>query len=330
MLVIMALAISGLINPGSGGVNVDGFLPSSAPSSSGLYLAVVFSIFLFTGFESAGPLAEETQNPRKLIPRAIWVSLAVVGAFFVFSNWAILIGHGTHDITGFASSANNPVIELAKHLWGWGWLIVLIAMINSILGVSIACTNSASRVFFSMGRSGALPKRLGAVHPKFRTPTNAILFQTFVTLATGLGIGFAMGPDNEFYMMGVTITLGLIMVYIAGNAGVTLNYWRERRSEFNIVLHGLFPVLTSAALIFVAYKSIVPYPAYPGSVAPIIVGVWLVLGVALIIYLSRTGREEWMVKAAEVYGDSAPDERAPDDPVAAPAPHLMAPPEKAI
>jgi amino acid transporter len=305
LLIIIALAVSGLVSPGNGGVNLDAFVPSNAPGSSGLFLAVVFSIFLFTGFESVAPMAEETANPKKVLPRAILLSICFVGAFFVICNWGIMIGYGTDDAKSFASSTDNPVIELAQNLWGWGWLLILFAMVNSIVAVSIACTNAATRVFFSMGRIGALPRWFAHVHPTYKTPRNAVVFQTLVTLIFGLGVGIVLGPDQEFFMMGVAITLGLILVYIAGNIGVFRYYLREERGRFNVFLHLILPLFSSVALIYVGYKSIVPFPSFPVAIAPILVAGWILLGIALTIYASRTGTEEWLDRAAHVYEEPA-------------------------
>jgi len=92
-----------------------------------------------------------------------------------------------------------------------------------------------------MGRARSLPAALEYIHPRFRTPVNAILLQTFITLTIGIAIGFWIGPDQEYYFLGVTMTLTLIFIYSAGNVGVFFLYRRERRAEFSPVLHFLFP-----------------------------------------------------------------------------------------
>lgn len=121
-----------------------------------------------------------------------------MGAFFVFTSVAILTGWGNSHIDTFAQSAENPVILLAKRLWGAAWIFVLVAVINSILGAAISGTNAAIRVFYAMGRARSLPAALEYIHPRFRTPVNAILLQTFITLTIGIAIGFWIGLDQEY------------------------------------------------------------------------------------------------------------------------------------
>src|SRR5215212_1966361 len=235
LALVVALALTGLLSPGNAGINLSSYNPAESKDLSGLYLGVVFSIFAFTGFESVAPLAEETENPRHNLPRAIIIAILIMGAFYIFTSWALLVGWGTNNLNAFANTAENPVFLLAHRLWGAAWIIVFLAVINSILAVSIATTNAATRVFFAMGRSGVLPEWLSRVHPVHRTPSNAILLQTFITFA--LGLGLALGPDQEFFLMGVAITLGLIFVYSMGNVGVFRFYRAEQPAEFNVLLH---------------------------------------------------------------------------------------------
>jgi amino acid transporter len=118
--------------------------------------------------------------------------------------------------------------------------------------------------------------------------------------AVGLGLGLLVGPDKEFELMGTVITFALIFIYSAGNLGVFLFYSRERKQEFNWMLHAFFPLLGTAALIFVGYNSLVPWPSPPVAYAPWIVSIWLVLGILVLIVMKLTGREEWMLKAGSV------------------------------
>ncbi len=288
--IVLALALNGLIKPGGGGVNFHSYLPSAAPSANGLYLAVVFSIFAFTGFESVAPLAEESANPKRVLPRAIIYSILIMGAFFMLCSWMVLIGWGTNHLDTFVASTENPVLLLGRQFWGPAWVLLLLAVVNSILGTCIACTNASTRVFFAMGRNGSLPKALAYVHPRFKTPANAIWLQTIITLVFGLAVGFWIGPDQEFYFMGIAMTLGLILVYSAGNLGVFLWFRGKAKSEFNPFLHAVFPLISTLALVWVGYKSVVPLPAAPVRYAPFVVAGWIGVGLLLAYFMKRAGR----------------------------------------
>lgn len=287
IIITLGLGVSSLLHPGDGHVHLEDFVALRNFQNKGLYLAIVLSIFTFTGFEAICPLAEETKDPKKTIPRAILISITMMGALFVFTAFAVLTGWGNSQVASFATSPENPVILLAKRLWGGAWILVLLAVTNSILGAAIAGTNAAVRVFYAMGRAGSMPVILARVHPRFRTPTVAIMVQTFITLTVGVGIGLWIGPDQEYFFFGLVMTLVLIFIYSAGNVGVYFLYRKDRPQEFSVLLHVLFPVFSTLSMVWVAYHSVVPLPDKPLRYAPIAVGVWLAAGIVVLLTARR-------------------------------------------
>jgi amino acid transporter len=303
VLIFLALAFSGLVSPGTGGFNVSSFNPGNIPNFHGIYLGVIFTILALSGFESVAPLSEETENPRRNLPIAIISTVLIIAVFYTFVNWGVLVGHGTDGVTKGDFTASSQIFDLARRLWGGAWLLVLFATVSSSLAVSIAIQNASTRVFFGMARAGALPSALAKVHPKWRTPWNAIWLITAITLGIGLGLGSWFGPANQFGFVGIFQTLGLVLVYSMGNLGAFRYFWGERRSEFNPILHAVIPLASTVALLWVAYKTVAGqhllhpkgYADYPFWVA---LG-WIVLGVIVLIFASRTGKEAWLLKAGQ-------------------------------
>jgi len=299
--VFVALMVSGLVSPGSGGFNFKSFNPGNIPSGNGLYLGIVFTILALSGFESVAPLGEETENPKRNLPLAIVGSTILVALFYMFVNWGVLVGEGTNHVKTFTSS--GQIFDLGRRLWGGAWIVILIAAVNSGLAVCIAIQNATTRVLFDMGRVKALPPILAWVHPRWKTPWNAIWFLTAVTLAIGVGLGSWLGPVKTFGMIGIMQTLGLIIVYCMGNIGAMLFYGRERRAEFNIWLHGIIPVLTTVALAWVFWKNVETlHPFNPKNAfdySPLIVIIWAVVGVVILVYARQTGNDGWMLRAGE-------------------------------
>jgi len=305
ILIVLLLSFWGFFHPGSGGFDFSSFNPRNAPSSGGLYLAVIFSIFALTGWEGVAPLAEESENPRKTLPRAIFISILFMGCFLVICSWGLLVGWGTQHLRGFSESPVNPTFVMAKKFWGGAWVVVILALINSMIAVSIASNNAAARVWFAMGRSGSLPHALAKVHPRFKTPVTAVTLQIVVMFAVGLGLGLLIGPENEFVFMGTVTTFALIFVYSAGNLGVLFYHYREHRPEFSLVLHAAFPLVGTAALFFVGYSSLSPWPPSPAGYAPWVVGIWLLLGVLVLVRMRLKGKEDWLLKAGLVAHERA-------------------------
>jgi amino acid transporter len=301
--IFLLLAIFGLASPGHGGFNFDSFNPGNLPSAKGLYLGVVFTILALSGFEAVAPLAEETENPKRNLPIVIVVSTIGVTVFYAFVNWGVLVGHGTIDVAAGHFTTSGQIFELARRLWSGAWIAVLVAAVNSALAVSIAIQNASTRVFFGMGRIGALPRWLAYAHPRWKTPSNAILAMTVLTVVVAMVLGSTIGPVNQFGMIGIVQTLGLIIVYSMGNIGVIRYYYREKRDEFSWMLHGVIPILTSAALLWVGWKTVQGLHIFglptPLDYAPWIAIAWFVVGLVILFYASRTGKEAWLFKAGE-------------------------------
>ncbi len=158
-------------------------------------------------------------------------------------------------------------------------------------------------MWYAMARSGSLPWQFAELHGKYKTPVKAIYFQTLVTLAFGIGLGSWIGPDQEFFLMGTVLTLALAVIYSLGNLGVFLFYLKERPQDFQPILHALLPLISSAAILWVAYKSVVPLPTPPISYAPVIVAVWFVAGGMVLIVMKLTGKEQWLLRAGSVADD---------------------------
>ena len=299
--ILLAFALSGIISPGQGGINTVPFQVDPKFSTGGLFLGVVFAIFAFTGFEAVAPMAEESTNPRRNLPIAIIVSLVFMGVFYVLTTYGLAVGWGTNTFdSGFAGKDVGAFLDLAQRLWGGAWILLLFAMLNSAFAVGIAATNACTRVFFSMGRGGALPGWLGVVHPKYKTPRNAVILQTVITAVIAYVGGFLLGPDQLFFWFGTLITFGLIGVYGLGAIGVIRFYLTEKRAEFNAFWHLVIPVVCVVAILLVGYESLAPGLSGIFAYVPWVLAGWIVLGVVILGIARARGREGWLLKAGEV------------------------------
>lgn len=305
MLIVFALGLSGFLSPGAGGISLSVFDPSKMLSLSGFSLAVVFSVQGLTGWEAAAPLAEETQNPRRNVPISVIASILLIGTFLVFVFWGVITGFGPDNVGSIINSPDLPAFALAQRVWGSGWILLLFAFLNSVIAVCLATANVGTRMWYAMARSGSFPKALAKVDPIHKTPTNAIILQMTLSLVAGLGTGFALGADVSFFLIdGLILVIGVTVVYLFANLAAFMLYWGERRSEFNVLLHVVFPIISSLVLIYAVYQSFNPAPAAPYSYAPFIDGAWLLLGFGILLWMRARGREDWLLNAGEAIGEA--------------------------
>jgi len=268
MLIMLALGISFLVHPGAGSDYLAPLHPSASTHHfSGILAGMVFSILGLSGFEAPAPLAQEARLPARTIGRAIMLSLVSIGIFYILASYASAIGWGTGNMAAFASNA-NPYYALGRALWGGGWWFVVLAVVNSAVGVGLSCTNAASRVMYTMGRAGTLPERFGYIHPSHRTPTFAIAFVQISGIAAILLVGLLLQPDTIFGFLGTIATLAVIVLYAMANLALTRYMRREQRDEFSVWRHVVAPWIATLALIPVLFVTVYPEPSWPYNLAP--------------------------------------------------------------
>ncbi len=304
MLIVLVLSIWGFASPGPGGFTFSVFDFSKKLSVEGFALAVVFSIQGLTGWEGAAPLAEETRDPKRNVPRATMLSICLLGVLLIISYWGQIVGWGVNRLSALPGSSELPGLVLAHRFWGGAWVIVLLAFLNTTIAVCLATANVGTRMWYRMAKGGSFPKALAKVNPTFKTPTNAILVQLALALASGLGVGFWIGADKSFFLVdGLVLVMGVLFVYVVANVAVFAYYLWQRRGEFNVILHVLFPLVSTGALIYALVYSFIPFPASPYKYAPLIDGIWLLLGIAVLLVMYVQRNDKWLLTAGSAIGE---------------------------
>jgi amino acid transporter len=268
----------------AGDLNVQPFNPNHAAGHwSGVFKGMVFAILAFIGFEASAPLGEEAKNPRRTIPRAVVGSALAIGLFYVLCSYAWVFGAGFDNFVKQATGA-DPWRNLGKVFWGTGWIVVFLAICNSIAANSNAAVNAATRVFYSLARNGLAPRPLARTHPRFKTPNVAIIWMSAFALVLSLLIGWKWGALTGFALIATLAVPLVILVYMLVCAGCMWFYLRERRSEFNPLLHLIMPIGGIVLFFFPLYYQFykVP-PTYPIKYANWIAIAWAALGVAVTI-----------------------------------------------
>lgn len=254
-------------------------------SWQGILHGMIFTFLAFIGFESSAALAEEAQNPRRTVPRAIVLAAVSIGVFYVFCSYAGVVGWGFNQISTYPSNP-DPWGTLATKVWGEFAFIAILAILNSALANSNAGVNAATRVLYAMGRSKTLPRPLAHIHRRFRTPDVAIIFTMIVGIVLTLWLGLVYGPTTAFALIGTIITIPILVVYMAACLSVPFFYQREHREIFNVVRHIIFPLIPFIVLIFPILAQFIPAPPAPLNLAGPICAAWFVLGLIVVAFLS--------------------------------------------
>lgn len=261
---------------------------------SGIVAAAVLTILPYQGFESAVVLGEEAKRPRISVKAGMLVSVGGILVYFVLATYASTVYYGAARMVGFAQYGGGaPWDQLARSVWGVGWIIVFLAIVNSVTACANAANITTTRTLYAMSRAGVLPDRLATTN-RHDVPGPAQILTTVVALAAAL---------------------------VAAITCVSLCY-RRFRAEFSIVRH-VFPALL-VVVCFVpaflatfgirAFRFVTPL-AWPETlIAPIVIG-WIVVGVAIGIYLVKA-RTRGLDGVQDLYAEATPADLADDAPQA--------------
>jgi amino acid transporter len=193
----------------------------------------------------------------------------------------------------YLAGGGNPWNLIATAVWGGGWIALFIALLNSNAACSNGGGSAATRAQWALGRIRVLPAFFGRTHPRFGSPYIAVLITYAGGLVLTLWLGEQYTPLTAFALIGTIITGAIVPIYIAVNLACISFFWRERRSEFNVIKHLLFPVLGIVLFVPAFFAdlglklfSFISPLTYPLSLAGIVIGVWYALGVVLVIYFA--------------------------------------------
>jgi len=285
--------------------------PAASSDFSGVFKGMVFGILAFIGFEAAAPLGEEARRPRWTIPRAVIGAAVLIGAFYVICSYAWVYGAGFDNFLTQTSENPDPWRALGKVFWHTGWILVFFAILNSAIANANAGVNAATRVVYAMARNGAAPHQLAHTHPEHKTPGLAIILNVWVGAALALLLGWKWDPLTAFSLIATAITIVVIVIYILLCIGTIRYYLGPRRSEFNVLLHIVCPVLGALAFMAPLYYTYKDRSPYPVGYANWIAIAWLGIGILLTIWMGMR-RPQALENAKRIFVD--------DETVAAPAP----------
>ncbi len=289
MVVIVVKLVAGS-SPHHQTVTLDAFKLPGGTSLSAVASAAVFGFLSFAGFEGAAALGEETDNPRREIPRAIRTAVVASGIFYILCITVQTWGFGANaaGAKGFASSA-APLGDLARMYVG----STMSDLINAGATVSafasgLGAAAAGARILYALSRDTALGGVLGRASTRTGAPAGALAVVLTIGVAAIVVQRIAgVSAVNAFFYPGTVGVLSLLVAYIVTNVGAIRHLFiRARRAPLWEII---FPLLGIAFLIYTLYKN-VQGVAFPYSRFPIVVAVWLLVGLLFVLASPRLAR----------------------------------------
>lgn len=189
----------------------------TAPSQTAAFLAAIaIAGWAFIGFDACSTIAEETHEPKRMVPRAIFFSLCMVGSVVVFNSAALTLSFDRDTLVN-TSATSDPITPVIANSFGaWAEKPFLAIVMVAFLACGASVVQYASRIVYSMAREGNMPVVLSRVTAS-KTPRNAVIC---TVLLAGLGLLFglndgavatvlAFGTGGLYAMFAMTTGVGL-------------------------------------------------------------------------------------------------------------------------
>lgn len=256
--------------------------PFFANGVGGVFKAMGLTFIAFQGFEVISQCSEEVKNPKRNIPRAIFLSLIIVLPIYLL---VAVISLGTVDPGNMtpwdylASHKEIALVEVAKTFFVGGGIMLLVGGLISTMSALNATIYSSSRVAFAMGRDRNFPAFFSKVHKKNFTPHRAIMISLIIIVLMAISLPIedvASAADIMFLLLFLQVNIAMIRL-------------RKKRTDLDRGFTvPLFPVLSIIGILMLLFLAIYMFNYSP--IAWIITIIWVGLG--LVTYKGYASKKE--------------------------------------
>ncbi|MFC1661164.1 amino acid permease, partial [Gemmatimonadota bacterium] len=269
------------------------FDPFFVKGWGGIFGAMGLTFIAFEGYEIIAQTSEEVEDPKRNIPRAVFLSLLIVIPIYllvaVVAIGAVNPPAGTAITDYLAQGGETALVAAADQFFVGGAILILVGGLLSTVSALNATIYSSSRVAFAMARDASLPETISRVHPRRGTPHFAILFSTLLII----GMAVALPIED------VAAAASVMFLLLFGGVNIALIRLRRLRPDldrgYRVPFVPFTPILAVATMLFIAVFMFVGYP-----LAWLAAGGWIVAGIVFYYAYSRsrelahTERLGWM------------------------------------
>ena len=297
-LIVLALDAAILISGGDSGLNAQPFswaqVTSGTPS-----IGILFCFASFIGFEATTIYAEEAKNPSITVPRATYLSVGIIGVFYILTSWLMVMGVGVDNLMPTLQGLPDPAMFLfelgGRYLGGTLTSIMGILFMTSVFAAVLAFHNAVARYKFVAGREGILPARVGVTHAEHQSPHIGSVIQTVLALVvvTGFVMGGLDPVLNLFVWLTQVGTLAVLGLMALTSFAVVAFFAKDARGEGPLSTK-VFPVLTGVvmailfAIIFRDFGALTGAAGWLGIALPALVLVVAVIGYIMASNLAKS------------------------------------------
>lgn len=247
------------------------FTPFMTHGWGGVLGAMGLTFIAFEGYEIIAQTSEEVENPKRNIPRAVFLAILIVIPIYLLvalvSIGAVVPPPGL-AITDYLGEAKEiALVNAADQFMVGGGIMILVGGLLSTVSALNATIYSSSRVAFAMARDGSLPEAMARVHPVRGTPHWAVAVSAVLIILMAVAL-----PIED-----VAAAAGMTFLFLFGGVNIALIRLRKQRPDldrgFKVPWVPFTPIVAIVAMLLIAVFMLIDYP-----LAWLASGGWIVAG----------------------------------------------------
>ena len=228
-------------------------------------VGIFMAFWSWVGFEMAPNYAEESRDPKHIIPRSLYISVVGLGIFYVIVSWCAVSAYPTEGdmaAKAFSDGVNFFLTPIQQFVGNWAYELMFILILTSSFACGMAFHNTASRYMYSLAREGVLPKSIAETHDHHKSPHKASVVQSVLAavwvVLYGLGYGFD-DPSGQawlgVYTLFAVLGTGLLLV-LQAVVSLAVILWFKKNGGGNVITTLIAPAVSFVAQIWLVYTLI--------------------------------------------------------------------------
>ncbi|MEO6607774.1 MAG: APC family permease [Aestuariivirga sp.] len=237
-------------------------------------VGIFMAFWSWVGFEMAPNYAEESRDPKRIIPQSLIISVIGLGIFYVIISWCAVSAFPSEaDMAAkaFGDGVNFFLSPIQQFVGGWAFELMSLLILTSSFACGMAFHNTASRYLYSLAREGVLPSAIAETHNHHKSPHKASFFQSILAavwvVLYGLGYGFD-DPSGQawlgVYTLFAVLGTGLLLVLQAVVSLAIINWFRKNGGG-NVITTMIAPAISFVVQVWLVYTLIAKLDVLGGT-----------------------------------------------------------------
>ncbi len=225
-------------------------------------VGIFMAFWSWVGFEMAPNYAEESRDPKRIVPQSLLISVVGLGIFYIIVSWCAVSAYPTEGemlAKAFSDGVNFYLAPMRQFVGGWAYELMFFLILTSSFACGMAFHNTAARYMYSLGREGILPRAVAETHDHHKSPHKASAVQSVLAAVWVILYGLAYGFDDPsgqawlgVYTLFAVLGTGLLLVLQAIVSLAIFNWFRKNGggNVFTTVIAPLASLVVQLALVW--------------------------------------------------------------------------------